>query len=59
VRPYRPARKKKGTKHRPDRQCGPPGPVPPYSEDDSGSCGQTGAVPGGLLGTISLKEGTM
>jgi hypothetical protein len=28
VRPYRPARKRKVTKHRPDRR-GPPGPVPP------------------------------
>jgi hypothetical protein len=29
VRPYRPARKRKVTKHRPYRQRGPPGPVPP------------------------------
>jgi predicted RNase H-like nuclease (RuvC/YqgF family) len=29
VRPYRPARKRKVTKHRPDRQRGPPGPVSP------------------------------
>jgi hypothetical protein len=29
VRPYRPARKKKLTRHRPNRQRGPPGPVPP------------------------------
>jgi hypothetical protein len=29
VRPYRPARKMKVTKHRPGRQRGPPGPVPP------------------------------
>jgi hypothetical protein len=29
VRPYRPARKRKVTKHRPDRQRGPPGPLPP------------------------------
>jgi hypothetical protein len=29
VRPYRPARKRKVTKHRPGRQRGPPGPVPP------------------------------
>jgi hypothetical protein len=29
VRPYRPARKRKVTKHCPDRQRGPPGPVPP------------------------------
>jgi hypothetical protein len=29
VRPYRPARKRKITKHRPGRQRGPPGPVPP------------------------------
>jgi hypothetical protein len=29
VRPYRPARKRKVTKHRPCRQRGPPGPVPP------------------------------
>jgi hypothetical protein len=28
VRPYRPARKGKVTKHRPGRQRGPPGPVP-------------------------------
>jgi hypothetical protein len=49
----------KSPKHHSDRQRGPPGPVPPYSEDDSGSPGQTGAVPGGLLGTSSLKEGAM
>jgi hypothetical protein len=29
MRPYRPARKRKVTKHRPDQQRGPPGPVPP------------------------------
>jgi hypothetical protein len=29
VRPYRPAGKRKVTKHRPGRQRGPPGPVPP------------------------------
>jgi hypothetical protein len=29
VRPYRPARKRKVTEHRPDRQRCPPGPVPP------------------------------
>jgi hypothetical protein len=29
VRPYRPDRKRKVTKHHPDRQRGPPGPVPP------------------------------
>jgi hypothetical protein len=29
VRPYRPARKRKVTKHRPGRQRDPPGPVPP------------------------------
>jgi hypothetical protein len=29
VRPYRPARRRKVTKHRPDRQRGPPGSVPP------------------------------
>jgi predicted RNase H-like nuclease (RuvC/YqgF family) len=28
VRPYRPARKKKVTRHRPNRQRGPPGPAP-------------------------------
>jgi hypothetical protein len=27
--PFRPARERKVTKHRPDRQRGPPGPVPP------------------------------
>jgi hypothetical protein len=29
VRPYRPAKKRKVTKHHPDRQRGPPDPVPP------------------------------
>jgi hypothetical protein len=29
VRPYRPARKRKVTKHRPNRQRGPLGPVSP------------------------------
>jgi hypothetical protein len=57
VRPYRPSRKKKVTRRRPNRQRGPPGPVPPYSEDDSGWCGQTGAVPGGYSGRAALRRG--
>jgi hypothetical protein len=31
--------------------------VPPWSEDDSGSYGQTGAVPGGCSGRAALRRG--
>jgi hypothetical protein len=57
VRTYRPARKRRVTKHRLGRQRGPPGPVPPWSEDDSGSYGQTGAVPGGYSRRAALRSG--
>jgi hypothetical protein len=53
VRPYRPARKKKVTRHRPDRQRGPPGPH--QSEDDS--VGRLAPYLWGCSGRAALRRG--